>query len=71
MATAALRRKKVSETELDRLAGMRLQLEMQIHTLESATMNAQTVGALKKGADALKGIHGQLSVPLLFCRFLV
>lgn len=65
MATAALRRKKASETELDRLAGTRLQLEMQIGTLESAAMNAQTMGALKKGADALKGIHGKLSLPSL------
>ncbi|KAF8897489.1 Snf7-domain-containing protein [Infundibulicybe gibba] len=57
-ATAALRRKKASEQELDRLSGTRLQLEMQVNTLESANLNAETMVAMKKAADALKVIHG-------------
>ena len=60
MATAALRRKKASEAELDRLAGTRLQLEMQVNTLESANLNAETILAMKKASDALKVIHGSL-----------
>jgi len=52
----------MSETELDRLAGTRLQLEMQINTLESANLNAETLAAMKKGSDALKQIHGGLYV---------
>jgi len=60
VATAALKRKKASEVELDRLAGTRLQLEMQVNTLESANLNAETLTAMKKAADALKVIHGRL-----------
>lgn len=59
-ATAALRRKKASEAELDRLAGTRLQLEMQVNTLESANLNAETMAAMKKASEALKVIHGNL-----------
>ncbi|KAI0321802.1 Snf7-domain-containing protein [Amylostereum chailletii] len=62
VATAALRRKKMLETELDRLAGTRLQLEMQVNTLESANLNAETMAAMKKGSEALKHIHGKLDM---------
>jgi len=62
VATAALKRKKVTEQELDRLAGSRLQLEMQVNTLESANLNAETMAAMKKASDALKVIHGNLNM---------
>ncbi|KAA1466763.1 vacuolar-sorting protein SNF7 [Dentipellis sp. KUC8613] len=62
VATQALRRKKMNETELDRLAGARLQLEMQMNTLESANINAETMAAMKKGSDALKTIHGSWNI---------
>lgn len=62
VATAALKRKKASEAELDRLAGTRLQLEMQVNTLESANLNAETMAAMKKASDALKIIHGNLTM---------
>lgn len=62
VATAALRRKKASEVELDRLAGTRLQLEMQVNTLESANLNAETMAAMKKASEALGHIHGNLYV---------
>lgn len=65
MATAALRRKKASEAELDRLAGTRLQLEMQVNTLESANLNAETMAAMKKASEALGHIHGNLYVQLM------
>lgn len=58
----------MNEAELDRLAGTRMQLEMQIHTLESANLNAQTMTAMKKASDALKAIHGPLCV-LVICWF--
>jgi len=61
-ALAALRRKKQSETELERLAGMELQVEMQINTLESANLNAETMAAVKKAATALKDIHSKLPI---------
>ncbi|KAG6337351.1 hypothetical protein ID866_1724 [Astraeus odoratus] len=62
VATQALRRKKASEAELDRLAGQRLQLEMQINTLESANLNAETMQAMKKASDALAVIHGNTTI---------
>jgi len=61
-ATAALRRKKQFETELERLGGTRLTLETQVNAIESANINANTMEAMKKGADALKVIHGSLSI---------
>lgn len=69
-ATAALRRKKATEQELERLQGTRFQLEMQVNTLESASFNAETMAAMKKAAGALKDIHGKLYViRLLFVYF--
>jgi charged multivesicular body protein 4A/B len=61
-ATAALQRKKMYEVELDRLNGSRLQLEMQVHTLESADLNAETVQAMKQATLALKGIQGKVTI---------
>ena len=65
-ATAALRRKKASEVELDRLAGTRLQLETQVNTLESANLNVETMAVMSKATTALKTIHGTLYAPI-FC----
>ncbi|KAI0824736.1 Snf7 family [Trametes gibbosa] len=61
-ATAALRRKKVTEQELDRLQNTRFQLEMQVNTLESASFNAENMAAMKKASSALKDIHGKLTI---------
>ncbi|TRM68068.1 Snf7-domain-containing protein [Schizophyllum amplum] len=62
VATAALKRKQMAQTELDRLGNTRLQLEMQVNTLENANLNAETMQAMKKATDALKVIHGNLSI---------
>lgn len=67
MATQALRRKKANESEMDRLAGQRLQLELQINTLESANLNAETMAAMKKASDVLASIHGNMYVFSLRC----
>ncbi|WWC60283.1 vacuolar-sorting protein SNF7 [Kwoniella dejecticola CBS 10117] len=61
LAMAALRQKKAHENELDRIAGTRLTLETQVNAIESANLNAETMVAMKKGADALKGIHSNLT----------
>lgn len=34
---------------------------MQVNTLESANLNAETLAAMKKGSDALKVIHGNMN----------
>ncbi|TCD70420.1 ESCRT-III subunit protein snf7 [Steccherinum ochraceum] len=62
LATAALKRRKVAEQELDRLQGTKFQLETQVTTLESASFNAETMAAMKKAAGALKDIHRGLSI---------
>jgi len=51
------------EADLDKLSGMRLQLEVQINTLESANINANTLDVMRRGATALKEIHNGLYVP--------
>ena len=50
------------EADLDKLAGMRLQLEVQVNTVESANINANTLGVMRRGADALRDIHNGLYV---------
>ena len=74
MATAALKRRKLNEQELDRLQGTRFQLEMQVNTLESASFNTETMNAMKQAAKALSDIHGKLYVfasdPHLYWGFL-
>ena len=60
VALAALRQKQAYEGELNRIAGTRLTLEAQVNAIETANLNAETMVAMKKGADALKGIHGNL-----------
>jgi charged multivesicular body protein 4A/B len=62
-ATAALRRKKMHEGDLEKLSGMRLQLEVQVNTLESANINANTLDVMRRGASALKDIHNGLYAP--------
>jgi len=62
VATAALKRRKMNEVELNRLGESRLHLEMQVNTLESANMNAETLAAMKKASDALKVIHGRVTM---------
>ncbi|KAG9317523.1 Snf7-domain-containing protein [Chiua virens] len=62
VATQALRRKKQSEAEMERLNGQRLQLEQQINTLESANLNLETMKALKQSSDVLNRIHGNMSI---------
>ena len=57
----------MNETELDRLAGTRMQLEMQVNTLESANLNAETMQAMKKASEALKVIHGNMYVASAYC----
>lgn len=38
---------------------------MQVNTLESANLNAETMLAMKKASDALNVIHGNMYAPLI------
>ena len=59
-AQAALRQKKMYETELDRLAGSRMTLETQVNAIENANMNLETMRAMQRGSAALKHIHANM-----------
>jgi len=61
-ATAALRRKKAHELEMERIANTRLTLEAQVNALESANINQETMTAMKRGSEALKTIHQGLTI---------
>jgi len=61
-AAQALKRVKMHEQDLGRISGQRMQLEIQINTIESANLNAETMLAMKKGAEALKAIHGNTNI---------
>ncbi|SHO79266.1 Similar to S.cerevisiae protein SNF7 (One of four subunits of the ESCRT-III complex) [Malassezia sympodialis ATCC 42132] len=61
-AQAALRQKKMYETELDRLAGSRMTLETQVNAIENANMNLETMRAMQRGSAALKQIHASMDI---------
>jgi len=61
-ATAALRRKKLHEAELEKLYGQRMTLETQLNAIENAHLNAETMSTMKQGAQALRDIHGNLTI---------
>jgi charged multivesicular body protein 4A/B len=61
-AIFALKRKKMLESEVEKLQGARMTLETQVMTLESAHVNMETFNALRAGANQMKAIHGQMSV---------
>ncbi|KAG9099997.1 ESCRT-III subunit protein snf7 [Ceratobasidium sp. 370] len=61
-ATAALRRKKLHEAELEKLYGQRMTLETQLNAIENANLNAETMARMKQGAQALRDIHGNLTI---------
>jgi charged multivesicular body protein 4 len=59
-ALFALKRKKMYESEISKLQGARITLDSQILALESAAVNVQTFKAMETGANAMKGMRGNL-----------
>jgi len=56
-ALFAMKRKKLYESELDKIQNVKMTLETQVMNLESATQNADTFMALKQGTTAMKSIR--------------
>lgn len=56
-ALFALKRKKMFETEVNKLQGSRITLEQQIMSLESASINITTFKAMQQGSRAMKDIR--------------
>jgi len=61
-AMMALRRKKLMESQIDKLSGARLNLETQMMYLEGATVDKATFDAMRGAASALQGIQKDISV---------
>ncbi|KAJ0355897.1 hypothetical protein COL154_001415 [Colletotrichum chrysophilum] len=61
-AKAALRRKKGHEHSLEQTVSQITTLESQINAIESANINRETLLAMEKAGQAMKGIHGKLTV---------
>lgn len=61
-AKAALRRKKQFEHALEQTSGQIMTLEREIHSIETANINKETLEAMKNASKAMKEIHGGLTV---------
>merc|ERR1719273_2449091 len=61
-AMFALKRKKLYESELDKIQNVKMTLETQVMNLESATQNADTFVAMKQGTNAMKQIRQDVGI---------
>lgn len=59
-ALFALKKKKLYEEEITKLQGTKLTLETQIMALESATINVETLNAMKNATGTMKALHGNI-----------
>lgn len=62
IAKAALKRKKANEKSLENIQGQITTLEQQIYTLESATLNFETLRVMKDAGQAMKTINDGLDI---------
>jgi charged multivesicular body protein 4 len=61
-ARAALRRKKQFEHSLEQTSGQIMTLEREIYSIETANINKETLDAMKNASEAMKKIHGGLTI---------
>ncbi|KAI8321479.1 hypothetical protein GQ54DRAFT_297968 [Martensiomyces pterosporus] len=61
-ALAALKRKRLLESQVEKISGSRMTLETQVMAIEAANVNLETMKAMQKGAEAMKGIHKDLDI---------
>ncbi|KAI8139535.1 Snf7 family [Fennellomyces sp. T-0311] len=62
LALQALKRKKVYESNIEKINGARMSIETQMMAIESANVNLETMGAMRAGAEAMKNIHGSMDI---------
>ncbi|KAF2743736.1 vacuolar-sorting protein-like protein snf7 [Sporormia fimetaria CBS 119925] len=60
-AKAALRRKKAFEHSIEQTSAQILTLEREIHSIESANINKETLDAMQNAGKAMKQIHAGLT----------
>ncbi|KAL7551075.1 hypothetical protein ACHAWF_014274 [Thalassiosira exigua] len=61
-ALFSLKRKKLYESELDKIANIKMTLETQVMNLESAAQNAATFGAMSEGKNAMTNLRTQTNI---------
>jgi len=61
-AMFALKRKKMYEGEMEKIANVKMTLETQVMNLESAAQNADTFNAMKSGTNTMKKIRTDLGI---------
>ena len=61
-AKAALRRKKQHEHSLEQTTAQIATIEQQIYSIEAANINQETLLAMQKAGQAMKKIHGGLTM---------
>jgi len=61
-AMMALKRKKAYMGQIEKIGGAKLTLEQQVMAIEDANINLEAMGAMKMGAQAMRGIHGSLNI---------
>jgi len=61
-ARAALKRKKQHEHSLEQTTAQISTLEQQIYSIEAANINQETLKAMRTAGDAMKQIHGGLTM---------
>jgi charged multivesicular body protein 4A/B len=61
-AKTALKRKKAHEHNLEQTIAQIRTLENQINAIESANINRETLAAMQRASEAMKQIHGKLTV---------
>ncbi|CAK1356946.1 Vacuolar-sorting protein SNF7 [Cercospora beticola] len=62
IAKAALRRKKAFEHQLEQTSAQMMTVEREISSIETANINKETLDAMKGAQQAMKKIHGDLSI---------
>ena len=58
----ALKRKKLYESELDKIQNVKMTLETQVMNLESAAQNANTFKAMESGKTAMKKVRVDVGI---------
>ena len=61
-ALFALKRKKLYEAEIDKIANIKMTLETQVMNLESAAQNAETFKAMTAGKSAMSNIREDTNI---------
>jgi charged multivesicular body protein 4A/B len=62
VAKAALRRKKAFEHQLEQTSAQMMTVEREISSIETANINKETLDAMKNAQQAMKKIHGGLTI---------